>query len=324
LGTRPRQPRDEGRFVLLSPLPLGESWGEGRSLMTFEPAIQILVFGLFVGGLYGVAAVGLSLVFGVLRVLNVAHGELLMFGGYASFWLFSMLGVDPFVSLVLTAPALFLVGLLLNLLLFAHVSRLEEETKIKNSLLIGFGLALVLQSLAIQLWTADERSINPAYAGLGVNVLGIALPFTRLAGLAVAILVILALHVFLRTTYFGKAIRATAEDWEAATLAGVNVRFVYLVTFALGSALAGVAGTLVSVGYTIAPSIGVAWSIKALIVVVLAGLGSILGVLGAGLLLGLIEAISVFAIGAPYREVVGLVLFVLVLLLRPQGLFGRR
>ena len=292
--------------------------------MTLEPVVQILVFGLFVGALYGVAAMGLSLVFGVLRVLNVAHGELLMFGGYASFWLFTLLGVDPFVSLVFTAPALFLAGLLLNVLLFTHVSRLEEETKIKNSLLIGFGLALVLQSLAIQLWTADERSINPAYAGLGVSVLGIALPFTRLAGLVVAILVVLALHFFLRRTYFGKAIRATAEDWEAAMLAGVNVRYVYLVTFALGSALAGVAGTLVSIGYTIAPSIGVAWSIKALIVVVLAGLGSILGVLGAGLLLGLIEALSVFAIGAPYREVVGLVLFVLVLLLRPQGLFGRR
>jgi branched-chain amino acid transport system permease protein len=292
--------------------------------LNLEIVLQILVFGLFVGGLYGVAAVGLSLVFGVLRVLNVAHGELLMFGGYASYWLFTLLGIDPFLSLLLTAPALFVAGLLLNLVLFAHVSHLEEETRIKNSLLIGFGLALVLQSLAIQLWTADERSVNPAYAGLGLNVAGVALPFTRLAGLAVAILVILALHVFLRTTYFGKAIRATAEDWEAATLAGVNVRAVYLVTFALGSALAGVAGTLVSLGYTIAPSIGVAWSIKALIVVVLAGLGNVLGVLGAGLLLGLIEALSVFAIGAPYREVVGLILFVLVLLLRPQGLFGRR
>lgn len=292
--------------------------------MNLEPVPQLLVFGVFVGALYGVAAVGLALVFGVMRVLNVAHGELLMIGGYASFWLFTLWRVDPFVSLLATAPILFVMGLALNGGLFSHVVRLDEETKIKNSLLIGFGLALILQNLAIQLWTADERSVTAAYSGLGLQLFGIVFPYTRLGGLAAALLGIFALHVFLQRTYVGKSIRATAEDWEAAELAGVSVRSVYLITFALGSALAGVAGTLVSVGFTIAPSIGLTWTIKALVVVVLAGLGNVFGVFAAGVLLGVAEALSVLAIGPAYREVVGLALFLVVLLLRPQGLFGAR
>jgi branched-chain amino acid transport system permease protein len=288
-----------------------------------EPVVQILVFGLFVGGLYGIAAVGLSLVFGVLRVLNVAHGELLMLGGYASIWLFLLLRIDPFLSLLVTAPMLFLFGAALHIALFRHVIHFGEEEKIKNSLLISFGLALILQNVAISLWTADERSITTFYSGLGASVGGVILPFTRLAGLAVALLVIVALHLFIHRTYIGKAIRATAADWEAASLAGVEVQRVYLLTFALGAALAGAAGSLVSVGGSIAPSIGISWTLKAMVVVILAGMGSVFGALAAGLLLGIGEAVSVFALGAAYREVVGLVLFLAVLLFRPQGLFGR-
>jgi branched-chain amino acid transport system permease protein len=285
---------------------------------------QNLVFGAFVGSLYGIAAVGLSLVFGVMRVLNVAHGELLMLGGYLSFWLFSLLGVDPFLSILICAPVLFLLGLALNVGLFSRVADLDEETRIKNSLLISFGLTLVLQNVAIQLWTADERSITTAYAGAGASAMGVYFPFTRLANVVVGVLVILALHLFLRRTYPGKAIRATAQDWEAATLAGIDVRRTYLITFALGTALAGIAGSLVSVSYSIAPSIGLAWTLKALVVVVLAGMGSIFGAFAAGLLLGMAESVSVFFTGAAYREVVGLVLFLIVLMVRPQGLFGRR
>jgi branched-chain amino acid transport system permease protein len=291
--------------------------------MSIEPVVQILVFGLFVGGLYGIAAVGLSLVFGVLRVLNVAHGELIMLGGYASIWLFLLLRVDPFLSLLGTAALLFVFGGLLHLVLFRHVIHFAEEDKIKNSLLISFGLALILQNVAIGLWTADERSITTFYSGLGPNLGGIALPFTRLAGLAAALLAILALHLFMQGTYIGKAIRATAADWEAASLTGVDVQRVYLLTFALGAALAGVAGTLVSVGSSIAPSIGIYWTLKAMVVVILAGMGSIFGALAAGLLLGVAESVSIFAIGPAFREVVGLLLFLAVLFFRPQGLFGR-
>jgi branched-chain amino acid transport system permease protein len=291
--------------------------------VTLESFVQSMVFGLLVGALYGLAAVGLSLVFGVMKVLNVAHGELLMLGGYASFWLFALYGVDPFLSLLIVGPALFLVGVLLHLGLFSRLMRFDEETKIKNSLLIGFGLALVLQNLAIRLWTADERGINTFYAGWVGHIASVNLPFNRLGTLAVAVLAIVALHLFLTRTYLGKGIRATAEDWQAATLVGIDIRRTYLFAFALGTALAGIAGTLVTVGYAVAPGIGLEWTLKALVVVVLAGLGSVFGTFFAGVLLGLAEAASVLFIGGAYREVVGLILFVLVLLVRPQGLFGR-
>lgn len=285
--------------------------------------IQNLIFGVFTGALYGLAAAGLSLVFGVLRVLNVAHGELVMIGGYASFWLFALYGLDPFLSLLLTMPLMFAVGLGLHQGLFTYVEALDEEPRIKNSLLIGFGLALALHNLAIRLWTADERAITTAYSGAVVTIAGLVFPLVRLGALATAFVAIAALHVFLRRTYLGKAIRATAEDWEAALLMGIDNRRTYLVAFALGSALAGVAGTLVSVGHSINPSIGPEWTLKALIVVVLAGLGSMPGTFLGGLLLGLAESGSTLVIGGAYREVVGLVIFLLVLMVRPQGLFGR-
>jgi branched-chain amino acid transport system permease protein len=287
---------------------------------------QTLVFGLFVGSNYGLAAVGLSLVFGVLRVLNVAHGELLMVGGYVTFWLFTLTGLDPLLSALVCAPVLFILGLVLNQGLFSFVERLDEETKIKNSLLISFGLTLVIQNAAQALWSADERSVSSSLVAGGTVVMGVALPYTRLAGLVLALLTILALHQLLQRTYFGKAVRATAEDWEAASIAGIDVQRMYLITFALGAALAGVAGTLVSIQFSIAPSIGMVWTLKALVVVVLAGLGSIFGAFAAGLLLGVAEQFIVILLGssyAPYREIVGLVLFLLVLVLRPQGLFGR-
>ena len=291
--------------------------------MTADLIAQQIAFGLFVGGNYGLAAVGLSLVFGVLRVLNVAHGELLMLGGYASYWAYSLLHVDPFVSVLISGPLLALLGLGLNQGLFSFVEKLEEENKIRTSLLISFGLTLVIQNLAQLLWTADDRSVNTSYGG-GFTVLGVVLPYSRLGTLTMALLVILALHQLLQRTYFGKAVRATAEDWQAAALAGIDVQRTYLLTFALGAGLAGVAGALVSVGYSISPSIGTAWMLKALVVVVLAGMGSIFGAFAAGLFLGVAEALSVFVVGASYREVVGLVLFLLVLVLRPRGLFGRR
>lgn len=288
-----------------------------------QSIIQNLVFGLFVGSIYGIGAVGLALVFGVLKILNVAHGELVMLGAYASYWIFIGLGLDPFLSLALVVPLMFALGMLLHSLLFDRVTRLEPETKTKNSLLISFGLGLVLQSLATQLWTGDERSVQTAYAGLGFQVGGVAFPFTRLATFVIALLAIFALWFFLERTRWGRAIRATAQDWEAATQAGIDVRRTFLFTFGFGAGGAGIAGVLLALTYGFTPAIGLAWTLKALIIVVLAGTGSIFGAFPAGLLLGLAEAISGITIGAEYREVVGLVLFIVVLLVRPQGLFGK-
>ena len=276
-----------------------------------------------IGGLYGLAAAGLSLVFGVLKVLNVAHGELIMLGGYGAFWCFALFGMDPFASLLLVLPLALLLGVALYGILFAFVVRADEETRVKNSLLIGFGLALALHAIAVRLWTADERSITTAYGGAAFTVGPLSIPLVRLLTLVLAFALIVAVHLLLQHWRWGKAIRATADDWQAALLTGIDIRRAYLLAFAIGTALAGAAGTLVSVGYSISPSIGLEWTLKALIVVILAGLGSMIGTFVGGLVLGLAEAVSAAAFGGPYREVVGLVIFVAVLLLRPRGLFGR-
>jgi branched-chain amino acid transport system permease protein len=284
---------------------------------------QQIVLGILIGGLYGLAAAGLSLVFGVLKVLNVAHGELIMLGGYAAFWSVALLGADPFGSLALVVPLALLAGVVLYGALFGFVVRANEETREKNSLLIGFGLALVLQALAVRLWTADERSIVTPYGGAVISVAGLSIPVVRLVSLLLAFAIIGGLQLLLTHWRWGKAIRATAEDWQAALLTGIDVRLAYLLAFAIGTGLAGAAGVLVTVSYSVSPSIGLEWTLKALIVVVLAGLGSMIGTFVGGILLGVAEALSAAAFGGPYREVVGLVLFVVVLCARPRGLFGR-
>ena len=285
---------------------------------------QNLVFGILVGALYGLVALGLSLVFGVTKFLNVAHGELLMFGGYASFWLFSLLGLDPFLTIPITILFLILIGALLYQLVFSRTVKLPEESKIKNTLLVAFGLSVILQNLALRFWTADERGITVPYLRTVFTVLGIRLPVGRLANLAIAIIFLVALQLFLHKTYTGKAIRATVQNWEAASLMGIDIHKVYILSFAIGAALAGVAGTLVAVNYSIQPSMGLNWTLKALIVMVLGGLGNIPGTLIGGLVLGVTESATSFFISSNYREVAGLVLFLLVLIFRPQGLFGAK
>jgi branched-chain amino acid transport system permease protein len=289
-----------------------------------QPLAQNVVFGILVGGLYALAAVGLSLVFGVTKFLNVSHGELLMLGGYAAFWAFTLLGMDPFLTLIPTIICLVIVGFIIYRLIFSRMVKLPEESKIQKTLLVGFGLSLILQNLALRLWTADTRGITTPYSGMAFTVLGVRFPVVRVASLIIALVVLLALHQFLRRTYTGKAIRATVENWEAATLMGINVQGVYLLAFVIGAALAGVAGALVAVGYAIEPVMGLNWTLKGMIVMVLGGLGSIVGTLVAGLILGVTESLTGALISGPYREVVGLVLFLLVLLLRPQGLFGSK
>ncbi len=284
---------------------------------------QNAIFGLLIGGLYGLAAVGLSLVFGVLKILNVAHGELLMLGGYAAFWLFTLWHVDPFMSLVPSAAAMFLIGALLYRLLFARLLYAPDDLKLKNSILIGFGLSLVLQTAALLAWTADERAVETAASGAVLPVGGVVVPVLRLASLGVAFAVLAGLHVFLQKTRWGTAVRATADDVEAAEIVGIPVPRVFLGAFGLGSALAGVAGALVSVTASVNPTVGLSWTLKALIVVVLGGMGNIFGTFVAGLFLGVAEAVSGFVLGNAYREIMGLVLFLVVISVRPQGLFSR-
>jgi branched-chain amino acid transport system permease protein len=285
---------------------------------------QNLVFGILVGALYGLAALGLSLVFGVTKFLNVAHGELLMIGGYASFWIFSLWGIGPFLSLPLNILVLSLVGLVLYKLLFVRMVKLDVENKIKNTMLVGFGLSLILQNLAIYFWTADDRGITTSYSSQAWTFLGVRFPLVRLASFAIAFICLIALNTYLRKTYTGRAIRATVEDWEAASLMGIDVYKVYMFSFVLGAALAGIAGALVSITFSVNPFMGMHWTLKALVVMVLGGLGSFTGTFVGGILLGVTESATALVIGGNYREIVGLVLFLLILIFRPQGLLGSK
>jgi branched-chain amino acid transport system permease protein len=214
-------------------------------------------------------------------------------------------------------------GVILYLTLFRYVTKTEIHTRIKNSLLISFGLVLVLQALAVRFFTADERTISTVYSSEAITIGLVRVPVVRLAGLVVAVGAALFLEWLLNRTRFGTAVRATSEDWTRAALTGVDVRRVYLISLAISAALAGMAGSLISLGYSVSPNIGLGWTLKALIVVVLAGLGSMRGIIVAGLFLGLMESLAGVWLGGQYREVAALVLFLIVLSFRPQGFFGK-
>jgi branched-chain amino acid transport system permease protein len=281
---------------------------------------QTLAFGILNGALYGMIALGIALVFGVMKYLNVAHGSLIVLGAYGSLFLFR-LGVDPFATIPIILVALFFVGAVLFLTLFNRLVEFPEATKIKNSLLIGFGLMLVLDNLITFLWTGDERSMTPSYSGITFQVSGVRLPLIGLSGALLALLLISVLHLFLSRTYFGKAVRAVSQDHEAAGLMGISVSRTLLISFALSTGLAAIPSVLIGL-QSFSPTAGIQWFNKGIIVVMLSGIGNIYGVFPAGLFLGIIEALSVFVFGPTYREVTGLVVFVLILIFFPKGMMG--
>jgi branched-chain amino acid transport system permease protein len=284
--------------------------------------VQSAVSGLLVGGMYALVALGLGLAFGVLKVLNVAYGDFVMLGGYVAFFAFTAWGLDPFLSMPLVFLVLFLFGALLYLVVFQFVTKSAIETRIRNSLLISFGLVVILEALAVLFFTADERTISTSYSSAAFTIGFVRIPMVRFAGLVVAIVVAFALEWMLNRTRFGRALRATSEDWTRAALTGIDVRRVYLIAFALSAGLAGIAGSLVALSYSVSPNIGLGWTLSALIVLVLAGLGSMRGIVVAGLLLGLTEGLAAVWLGGQYRALAGLVLFLVALMIRPQGLFG--
>ncbi len=291
--------------------------------MTFEFLIQIMVFGVFVGSLYGLAAVGFSFIYGVMRILNIAHGELIMLGGYVGFSICSYYHIDPFLSLPLVGVVLFVLGAGLYKAFFSRIIKFNEELRTNTSLLISFGLILILEQSALLSFSANDRSSSPSYAGLGMEIYNIQFPYLRMGILLVSIVLIFGLQLFLRKTYLGKSIRAAAENWESATLVGINIKRVYLISFSLSCALAGMAGSMIAVGYSINPTMGLEWILKAMVIAIMAGVGSIGGAFIAGVMLGVVEAVSSIYLG-PYMQGIGLVIFLMVLMLRPQGLFGAK
>ncbi|GIX49084.1 MAG: branched-chain amino acid ABC transporter permease [Candidatus Tectimicrobiota bacterium] len=280
--------------------------------------LQAILSGLLNGGVYALVSVGLTLIFGVLGIINFAHGALMMLGMYVSYWLFVLYGVDPYVSLIASALGLFGLGVLLERLLITPVLEAPEH----NQLLLTLGVALVLENLALFLWSPDPRTLTVSYLDFAPMVGGVMLSPPRLIAFGVSVALTVLLYAFLHRTDVGKAIRAVSQEREGALAVGINIQRIYALAFGIGCACVGAAGTLVAPFYTIDPYVGGIFVITAFVVVVLGGMGSYFGALLAALLVGLAESVAAVFIPAAMKQIVIYVIFVLVLLLRPQGLFG--
>ncbi|MBN9476838.1 MAG: branched-chain amino acid ABC transporter permease [Bordetella sp. SCN 67-23] len=280
---------------------------------------QILVNGLLLGGLYAVMAQGLALVWGVLNIVNLAHGAFIMLGAYTSWYLYTDLGVDPFLGLPITAAAMFVLGYALQ----RGLLNLVVRAPMFNTLLITFGLEVVLTYLAQLAFSADFRTINPPYAGNSYALGPVTLPMARLAAFGVAVALTLGMWLFLLHSRLGRAIRATAQNLVAARLYGVEPRHLYAVTFGLGLALAGAAGGLYGTVSQINPYIGATLTAKCFAISIIGGLDNPLGVLVGGLFLGIIESLTTLYVGPTFADVASFGILVLVLFLRPSGLLGR-
>jgi branched-chain amino acid transport system permease protein len=284
---------------------------------------QILAYGIILGVFYGLVTIGLSLLFGVMKYLNIAHGSFMMLGAYASYWLFMLWDIDPILSIPLVMALMFLVGCLLYKLLFSRLSKVSEDVRINSSMIMAFGLILILDNSAIALWTTNIKILNTSYTSTMLEFMGIRIPLTGLIVIGLTSLAILALHLFLGRTYLGKSIRATSQDWEAASLLGTNIDRIYLISCGISLALAGLAGACFALTYPISPDIGLRWVLFAMVVLVLAGMGKIKEVFLAGLIMAMLEQLSSVVIGAEYRGIVSLAVFILILIFKPQGLFEK-
>ena len=280
---------------------------------------QILVNGILLGGLYALMALGLALVWGVLNIVNLAHGALIMLGAYVCYYLFTGLNLDPFAALPLTMLTLFVFGYLLQ----RYVLNLVIRAPMFNTLLITFGIDVVLTYLAQIFFSADYRTINPTYAGSNFALFGATVPVVRLLAFLVALVLTSLLWLFLARARLGRAIRATAQNLVAARLYGVEPRRIYALTFGLGAALAGAAGGLYGVVSQVNPYIGGSLTAKSFAIAIIGGLDNPLGVVVGGLFLGIVESLTSLYIGPTYADVASFGILVLVLIVRPTGLLGR-
>jgi branched-chain amino acid transport system permease protein len=285
-------------------------------------ALDIVIGGLIMGGIYALIAVGLSLQYGVGRVLNVSHGEFIMVGAFITYSLYALFGISPLISLVICGPFLFIIGFAIHRTFFQYLRNTSESLDAfeGSSLLASFGLLFIIQNIALLIWKANVRGY--IYLTTSVSILGAVFPANRLTALLFAVVISLAFYIFLRSTRLGKAIRAAAEDSSVAGLLGVNIHRVLAICFGLGALMAGFAGALISMIYEIQPTMGMQYTIIALIVVVLGGLGSITGSLIGGFILGLIGSIVTY-IDPGLSLIAYYVIFILLLLVRPRGILGR-
>src|SRR5574342_436146 len=286
--------------------------------MPVETFVQSGVSGALTGALYAMIGGGLTVVFGFMRIINLAHGEFVMLGMYGAFWSLTLWKLDPFVSILLWTPLMFLAGMLVYRFLLQTIIPGGEL----NTLLYTAGLSLLIANLALFVWTGHYRTIKLPYAILPMRPFGIAVPIPLAVAFVLAMLITGGLYLFLTRTDVGRAIRATSQNSEAAALMGVSVERISMITFGLGSALAAAAGVLLAPSLYLYPTVGEILVVKCFVIVVLGGLGSVAGAIAGGVLLGLVESLGAVYISVAYKDTIGFVIFLLVLLFRPSGLLG--
>lgn len=287
---------------------------------------QSLVNAILLSGMLALVALGFSIVWGVLKIINLAHGAFIMLGAYVTFTLFNLYHVDPFLTIPISMLALFLLGYLIQ----AYVINWVIRAPLLVTFLLTFGLDIILINLALFVWKGDVRAVSPAYAGTGLTLFrdpltsqGIQVPYVRLAAFVISLVLAGLLYLFMSYTKLGRAIQATGQDKDAAQLTGVRVAPTYALTFAIGAALAGAAGSLISVMQPFDPNMGGGYRLRAFIIVVLGGLGSIPGVILGSVLFALVDVLVGISPLAPLKDGVAFAMLVLVLIVRPTGIAGK-
>jgi branched-chain amino acid transport system permease protein len=282
--------------------------------------LQNIVNGLLLGGLYAGVALGFSLVWGVMNVINLAHGAFIMIGAYVTFWIYYFFKIDPFITIPFSMAFTFLLGYLVQ----KYIINLVVRAQVFMVFILTFGIEIFLMNLSNLICTADFRSVTPSYSGAGINLGGILVPYIRLAICFIALFLTYLLNLFLNKTKTGNAIKATSLDKEAAQLVGVHIGKIYTMTFALSAAVAGAAGSLIAIIVAISPYMGGVYTFKAALIACLGGLGSIPGVIAGGLVVGMAETMGSQFISPGYKEFIGFVLLVFILIMRPEGIMGKK
>lgn len=287
-----------------------------------EEAVRLGVSAILLAGLYSVMAYGLGLIYGVLRIVNLAHAGVIMAAAYVTWLLHSRLDVDPYLSIPIVLIAFFLFGVLLYKALVRFLPRGAAGGV--QSLLLLFGVWLVMRNGAYLLFSGNDRAIRTGYSTTSVSIFGASVAVSRVVVFAIALVTLVGLHLFLTRTYTGKAIRAVAQNPDSCTIVGINADRFYTLTFGIGTALGGLAGLLLATVFAFNPASGAVELLKSFVVVVLGGLGSVLGIAAGALVLALAESYSILVLPSYLTSAVGFVLLVVVLILRPGGLFGQR
>lgn len=285
--------------------------------MNISTLLQLLINGILFGTMYGIAAIGLSIIFGIMHIIFLAQGTMIILAAYCCYWLFKLYGLNPYLSALVIVPAFLVLGQILYYGLFRRVS---VSGKLP-SLLIAFGLMSLLENLMSVVWSPNPRAIDAGYSSYGISLSAINISFTRLMAFIMAIFAAGGVTLFLKKTFLGKAVRAASENMESAMLVGITPHRVNSAAFAIGMGLAGLAGIATATVYPFDPSFGFIFSLKAMIALALGGMGSVIGVLGGGILLGTIESFSSYFFSGAWADAIGYAIFILVLIFKPEGLF---